>query len=93
MLKVGIIRNQNTYIILDGHGKDAKVITFVGDKVNRNILSLEDAADLLELVDGRYDFLDNKPEYKLFDYQDDGTIYVLTIDTYTRDITSRKLWR
>ena len=92
MLKVGIIRNQNTYIILDGHGKDAKVITFVGDKVNRNILSLEDAADLLELVDGRYDFLDNKPEYKLFDYQDDGTIYVLTTDTYTKEI-SRKLWR
>jgi len=93
MLKFGIIKNHNAYIILDGHGKEAKVITFIDNKVNRNILSLGDAAGLIELVDRWYDFLDNKPEYKLFDYQDDGTIYVLTIDTYTRDITSRKLWR
>jgi len=93
MLKVGIIRNQNTYIILDEENEGVKVITFVDNKVNRNILSLGDAAGLIELVDRWYDFLDNKPEYKLFDYQDDGTVYVLTIDTYTRDITSRKLWR
>jgi len=91
MLKVGIIKNHNAYIILDGHGKEAKVITFVGDKVNRSILSIEDAADLLELVDRWYD-LDNSPEYKLLDYQDDGTIYILTIDTYTKDI-SRRVWR
>lgn len=92
MLKVGIIRNQNTYIILDEENEGVKVITFIDNKINRNILSLGDAADLLELVDRCYD-LDNSPEYKLFDYQDDGTIYVLTIDTYTRDITSRKLWK
>ena len=93
MLKVGIIRNQNTYIILDEENEGVKVITFVDNKVNRNILSLGDAAGLIELVDRWYDFLDNRPEYRLLDYQDDGTIYVLTIDTYTRDITSRKLWR
>jgi len=93
MLKFGIIKNHNAYIILDGHGKEAKVITFVVDKVNRNILSLGDAASLMALVDRWYELLDNRPEYRLLDYQDDGTIYVLTIDTYTRDITSRKLWR
>jgi len=90
MLKVGIIKNHNAYIILDGHGKEAKVITFVGDKVNRSILSIEDAAELLEVA--IWYELDNRQKHNLFDYQDDGTIYILTIDTYMCDI-SRRVWR